>query len=85
MKPGLERQISPEEIQMFRKEHGNPPYFEWRFTNDLKIKKGINKLLISMVDNQKLRKQQHEATLKPLKSSKCQNFFTMLLQGIGID
>ena len=27
-----------------------------------------------MVDNQKLRKQQHEATLKPSKSSKCQNF-----------
>jgi hypothetical protein len=43
-------------MQEFRKEHGDPPYFECHFDIRKKIKKGMNDFLNEINDVRKSRK-----------------------------
>ena len=93
LRPGEKRMISKNEMKDFIQEHGNPPYFEWRYKQKFKMNQCIEDFVFDLKDIQTRRKSNG---IKPSKCSlfltKCSQFFTKcylfntdLLKTMGID
>ena len=72
-------------MRAFRKEHGNPPYFECCFDKRKAIKKGMNDFLLEIDEVRKSRKPKKPEKPKPSKCSLFLENVGEMLKLIGID